>query len=277
MTAGSLLWTACDRASGPVSTGVYLLSAGDIGYCQSDGDEATAKLLDTLPGTIATLGDNVYPSSGGSYAECFAPSWGRHKARIRPVPGNHDYEQSSDAYYNYFGAAAGLFGKGYYSYNLGAWHLIALNTEIGTAQDAPQIQWLKADLATTSQSCALVYWHEPRFSSGPHGNWIGHQQLWQLLYDAKVDIVLNGHDHDYERFAPQTASGQADPVHGIREFVVGTGGAPLYQFVSVQPNSELRSDTTFGLLRLTLFEKKYHWEFIGVDGTVIDSGDGSCH
>lgn len=275
--------TGCGVPSDSSPTTAHILAAGDIGSCLSDGDEATARLLDTLPGTIVTLGDNVYPSSGNPaspetiYTQCFHPSWGRHIARIRPSAGNHDYELSPDYYYAYFGAAAGPFGKGYYSFDLARWHLIALNNEISTAPESPQMQWLTADLASTSKACVLVYWHEPRFSSGPHGDLPGLQALWQLLYDAKVDVILNGHDHEYERFAPQTPSGLADPVLGIREFVVGTGGSGYYPFVTVRANSEFRSENTFGILRMVLSEGRYHWDYITVDGNVVDSGESTCH
>jgi hypothetical protein len=281
------LWScvACDVTNVPALSSAHLLAGGDIASCESDGDEATAKLLDTLPGTIVTLGDNVYPlsadpaSSESSYSQCFAPTWGRHKARIRPVPGNHDYEneKSTNDYYTYFGAAAGSSGNGYYSFDLAKWHLVALNNEISMASNSAQLQWLTADLAAASQRCVLVYWHEPRFSSGPHGDLPGLQLLWQILYDSKVDVVLNGHDHDYERFALQTPAGVPDPASGIREFVVGTGGSSHYEFVTVRANSEFRLAGTYGVLRLVLSDGNYHWDFIGVQGNVLDSGDGQCH
>ncbi len=276
--AALVIMSACGGGTAPTPPPAHLLAAGDIADCSSDGDEATAKLLDSLPGTIATLGDNVYPfASAQNFAQCFDPSWGRHKTRIRPAAGNHDYEQSSDAYYSYFGAAAGGFGKGFYSYDLGAWHLIVLNAEISTAATSEQIQWLNGDLAAAPHSCTLAYWHEPRFSSGPHGDSIGLQPLWQILYDANTDVILSGHDHDYERFAPQTPDGMADAVRGIREFVVGTGGSSHYQFVTTRPNSEFRSSTMFGVLSLALSDGRYDWKFIGIDGSVLDAGGGVCH
>jgi hypothetical protein len=221
------------------------VGAGDIANCGRTEDEATAKLLDNITGTVFTLGDNVYPDGTLTlFNDCYAPTWGRHKSRTKPVPGNHDYHVSGAAgYFDYFGAAAGDRSKGYYSYNLGAWHIIALNSEIAPISGSAQEQWLKADLAADQSMCTLAYWHKPRFSSGQHGNIAASQPLWQALYNDGADVVLNGHDHTYERFAPQNPNAQADPK-GIREFVVGTGGAGLYPFPNIQPNSEVRNNTT---------------------------------
>jgi hypothetical protein len=254
------------------------VGAGDIANCGRTEDEATAKLLDNITGTVFTLGDNVYPDGTLTlFNECYAPTWGRHKSRTKPVPGNHDYHVSGAAgYFDYFGAAAGDRSKGYYSYNLGAWHIIALNSEIAQSSGSAQEQWLKADLAADQSMCTLAYWHKPRFSSGQHGNIAASQPLWQALYNDGADVVLNGHDHTYERFAPQNPNAQADPK-GIREFVVGTGGAGLYPFPNIQPNSEVRNNTTYGVLKLTLHSTSYNWQFVPIAGqNFTDSGSSNC-
>jgi len=208
------------RPSEPV-----LVGAGDIADCNRTQDESTAQLLDGIAGTVVTMGDNAYPNGTlTEFNDCYAPTWGRHKARTRPSPGNHDYHAAGVAgYYTYFGAAASPLDtnctsncKGYYSYTLGDWHIIALNSEIPHGAGSEQEQWLRADLAANPSLCTLAYWHRPRFSSGPHGNDTGVQPFWQALYDHGADVVLNGHDHTYERFAPQSPTGQAEPSRGIR-------------------------------------------------------------
>ena len=260
-----------------------LLGAGDIASCASDGDEATAALLDTLPGVVFTAGDNAYPGGSASdYSGCYNPSWGRHKPRTRPAPGNHEYHTAgAAAYYGYFGALAGDSGKGYYSYTVGTWHIISLNSNILMAPGSHQEQWLRADLAAHPARCTLAYWHHPRFSSGTeHGSTPATQPLWQALYDAGADVVVSGHEHNYERFAPQTPAGALDQARGIREFVAGTGGMSHYAFGPPIANSEVRDNSTFGVLRLTLKPGGYDWRFIpaeGAGGTFSDSGSGSCH
>ncbi len=257
-----------------------VLAAGDIGVCDTRQDEATAKILLNTPGTVLTLGDDAYPSgSPANFANCYAPSWGQVKGRTYPSPGNHEYGTKGAAgYFGYFGAAAGPVGKGYYSFDLGNWHLIALNSEIAVNAGSPQEQWLRADLAAHPNTCTLAYWHQPRFSSGPHGSNNKYQALWQELYAAGADIVLNGHDHDYERFAPQTPDGKLDAAHGIREFVVGTGGASLYPSVLVAGNSEVRNNKTWGVLKLTLHANSYDWKFLSTDGKdSVDAGSNACH
>jgi len=263
-----------------------LIGASDIASCSYDRDESTAQLLDVIPGTVVTMGDNVYPSgSPDQFNNCYESTWGRHKDRTRPSPGNHGYGTAGAAgYYTYFGAAASPLEpnctsncKGYYSYDLGAWHIIALNSEIALGAGSPQEQWLRADLAANPNSCTLAYWHKPRFSSGTHGNNASLQAIWQALYDFGADVVLNGHDHTYERFAPQSPTGQAEPTRGIRQFVVGTGGASLYSFPSIRPNSEMRNNTAWGVLRLTLRLTGYDWEFVPIAGqTFTDTGSADC-
>jgi acid phosphatase type 7 len=207
--------TSGTKATGPradVAASVVLVGAGDIANCSLSGDEATAKLLDNIAGTVFTAGDNAY--TGGTatqYKNCYGPTWGRHKARTRPTPGSHDYHTSgASGYFDYFGSAAGTKGQGYYSYDLGAWHIIALNSFVDVSSTSAQVKWLKADLAAHPVKCTLAYFYSTRFSSGWHGSDSKFQPLWQALYDGGAEVVMNGHDHDYERFAPQTPSGKAD-------------------------------------------------------------------
>jgi 3',5'-cyclic AMP phosphodiesterase CpdA len=264
-----------DPAGDPVFVG-----AGDIAYCGSDGSAATARLLDRIEGTVFTLGDNAYESgSAEQFHECYEPTWGRHKGRTRQSPGNHDYvTPGAAAYYDYFGTNAGPDRRGYYSYDLGAWHIEALNSEIDASSESAQAQWLAADLAAHPAACTLAYWHRPVFSSGSvHGNDPHMQTIWDILAQAGADVILTGHDHIYERFAPQTSDGAADP-RGIREFVVGTGGASLYGLGSVKPNSEVRGVGTYGVLKLKLHASAYDWEFIPVEGGDFgDSGSAACN
>ena len=266
----------------PVPPGsVVLVGAGDIASCSSTGDEATANLLDGISGTVFTLGDNVYETgSTAEFTNCYAPSWGRHKARTKPAPGNHDYGTAGAAgYFGYFGSAAGDPATGYYSYDLGDWHIIALNSNVANGTGTVQEQWLRADLAASTKPCTLAYWHHPRFSSGfEHGSDPSLQPLWQALYDANADLILSGHDHDYERFAPQTPAGIADASRGIREFVVGTGGRSHYNLGTLKANSQIFNSTTYGVLKLTLSAGSYAWQFVPVaGGTFTDSGSGICH
>jgi hypothetical protein len=263
-----------DQADDPV-----LVGAGDIAYCGSDGAAQTARLLDQIDGTVVTLGDNAYAAgTAEQFRDCYDPTWGRHKARTRPSPGNHDYGTPGAAgYFAYFGENAGPDGRGYYSYDLGAWHIISLNSEIGAGPESEQALWLAADLAAHPATCTLAYWHKPLFSSGSvHGNDPHMQPIWDLLARAGADVVLTGHDHIYERFAPQNSSGAADP-QGIRQFVVGTGGASLYGIGSVKANSEVRGTDAYGVLKLQLHAAGYDWEFVPVEGANFnDSGSAAC-
>ena len=286
-TPASRTWTVGVTTSGdPVFVG-----AGDIASCNlSYGDEATANLLDGIPGTVYTLGDNVYNSAtDANFANCYDPSWGRHKARTMPIVGNHDYSTAgASGYFNYFGPVAGDRSKGYYSYDLGAWHIVALNSMCenvgGCEATSPMVTWLKKDLADHPKECTLALWHHPVFSSGSeHGSDPKMIPSWDALHAAGAEVVLSAHDHDYERFAPQTFDPQtsrwvADPDRGIREFVVGTGGKSHYAFGNILANSEVRNSDTYGVLKLTLHASSYDWQFVPVAGkTFSDSGSASCH
>jgi acid phosphatase type 7 len=258
-----------------------LAGAGDIASCESSGDERTARLLDYIPGPIFTVGDNAYTSSDVEkpFAECYEPSWGRHRGRTHPVPGNHEYEDNDiDAYFDYFGKAAGERGKGYYSYQQGEWHIIALNSMLDASPYSPQGKWLANDLAKHQTHCTLAYFHHPRFSSGPHGRRRSAVDFWRALSRAGVDVVVNGHDHIYERFGPMTENGERDNENGMREFIVGTGGDSHYDIEDVAAHSEVHNDDTYGVLVLTLHGDGYDWRFVPVqERTFSDSGTGSCH
>lgn len=275
--------------TGPQGTFV-LVGAGDIAWCGDlSGAQETAKLLDAIPGTVFAAGDLAY--EGGTYEEfrnCYGPTWGRFKARTRPAPGNHEYNGSSAVgYFQYWGKQAGDPGKGYYSYDLGGWHIVALNTNCkipqlgGCGEGSPEEIWLKQDLAAHPDACILAYGHHPLFSSGLLARHAEHPELtafWQDLFDAHADLILAGHEHNYERFAPQNPEGNADAEHGIREIVVGTGGKSHTPLGFAKPNSEVRDDRTYGVLKLTLSPGKYRWEFVPVEGkTFRDAGEGVCH
>jgi hypothetical protein len=274
------------RPAPPAPDDPTLLAAGDIASCSSTGDEATAALLDGLPGTVATLGNNVYESgTDKEFADCYQPSWGRHKARTHPALGDHEYQTSgASGYFKYFGVAAGDPRKGYYSYDLGSWHMVVLNSncgQIGGCQPgSAQERWLRKDLSLHPATCTLATIGSPLFSSGSRvGDNLQMQPLWQALYDYGADVVLTGDDHDYERFAPQTPAGTLSLGSGITEFVVGTGGRSHYAFpVGVPaPNSQLRNDDTFGVLKLRLMQAGYRWQFVPIAGkTFTDSGSRGC-
>ena len=272
------------RPPGPPPSGKVIVAAGDIADCSSDGDEATARLVVGTEGTVLTLGDNAYEDgTAQDFSECYEPTWGQFKERTRPAPGNHDYEtEGASAYFDYFGEASGKPGKGYYSYELGRWHIVALNSnceDVGCTASSPQVKWLEADLAKDPKTCTLAYFHYPLFSSGEYRPGIREvKPLWEALYAAEVDVVLNGHDHNYQRFAPQDPNGKADPQRGIREFVVGTGGRSHYTILGPIANSEVYNDETYGVLKLTLRPQSYEWRFLAVEGeTFTDSGSARCH
>jgi hypothetical protein len=263
-----------------------LVGAGDIADCDSLGDEATAEVLEGISGTVFTVGDNAYESgTAAEFNHCYGPTWGRYKARTKPAVGDEEYETpGASGYFGYFGAAAGDPRKGYYSYDLGSWHIVVLNSHCtparGCASGSTQEQWLKVDLATHRSACTLAYWHQPRFSSSQSAlsSVPSVKPFWDDLYKAGAEVVINGHQHNYERFAPQTPGGVADSGRGIREFVVGTGGAPLHPFGTTKPNSQVRNGHTHGVLKLTLRPGSYDWRFVPVAGqSFTDSGTTSCH
>jgi hypothetical protein len=232
---------------------------------------------------VLPLGDIQYERGTlDSFHTYYDPTWGRVKSITRPAIGNHEYGTAGAAgYFAYFGAAAGKPGQGWYSYDVGAWHLIALNSNcgsVGCGPGSPQVEWLESDLAAHRPSCTLAYWHHPHFSSGRHGDAGTTDDFWDTLHRAGADVVLAGHDHSYERFAPQTEAGVADPAYGIREFVVGTGGRSHYSFESIKPNSQARNDDTYGVLFLTLRPASYTWRFASIAGsTFTDTGSDDCH
>ena len=266
------------------STDAVLLIAGDIGNCDLTAPSAVAALGAAQPGVIAVAGDvAARDGSAEDYARCVEPAWGSVKARMRPAPGNHDYGTgNAEAYFDYFGDAAGPRGEGWYSYNLGPWHIVALNSncaliEGGCGTDSPEYVWLKANLAANPRPCTLAYWHHPRFTSGLHGSNASMSPIWTLLETSGVDVVVNGHDQHYERFAPLDADGGIDPA-GIRLFIAGTGGADLFPVLSAAPGSEVRNVASHGLLRFDLEATGYSWQFLAADGPAFtDSGHGSCH
>jgi calcineurin-like phosphoesterase family protein len=257
-----------------------LVGAGDIGWCGLQGAALTASLLDRISGTVFTAGDNAYPNgSSRDFADCYEPFWGRHKSRTRPVPGNHEYNTSgAGGYFGYFGVNAGPPGLGFYAYQLGAWQILALNSEVSAFPGSPQFEWLRRELAANPTRCTLAYFHNPVFGSGTNGGNPHMQAIWTVLYASGADVIINGHNHSYERFAPQDPDGRPDSARGIRQFVVGTGGAELTGFPSIRPNSEVRNANTWGVLRLTLRSDRYEWEFMPVAGqSFSDSGGDNCH
>jgi hypothetical protein len=282
---------------GPSVAGPTVAAAGDIACDPTDADfgggegegarcrqQATSELL--VAGgydAVLVLGDiqyedGVYSKFLGSYQ----PSWGRVRASTRPVPGNHEYRDTrASGYFGYFGEAAGDPARGYYSFDVGAWHVVALNSncaEVGGCGDgSTQERWLRRDLTANRATCTLAYWHHPRYSSGLHGSDSTYRAFWQALFDAGADVVLVGHDHDYERFAPQDANGHRDVERGLRQFVVGTGGHSLRRFPRIAPNSEVRDSSTFGVLQLTLGSDAYAWRFRPAVGSFTDAGSASCH
>ena len=284
---GSLTVGATD-APAPV-----ILAAGDIGDCTRTTDNATGQLISTLSGTVMPLGDNAYTNGTPTeFANCYDPAWGNAKNRTRPVAGNHDYynpgaTKNADGYFGYFGSAAGDPSKGYYDFVLGSWLIIVLNT--GTenpnfiAAGSAQEQWLRAELASHTEPCTLALFHHPQFSTLAGRPFIRPETtpIWQALYEGGADLVLNGHDHTYQRFKPMRPDGTADAQFGIRQITVGTGGGEsLYAFDSTvtNPNLEVRNSDTWGVLKLTLHSNSYDWQFIrATGGTFTDSGSGNCH
>ena len=280
-TKTALITVGAPPASSP-SDPVFV-GAADIADCGSSGDEATATLLDGIPGTVFAAGDTVATSgSAATYTNCYEPSWGRHKARTRPAVGNHEYETAGAAgYFGYFGAAAGDPTKGYYSFELGTWHIVVLNTNCaqigGCNTGSPQETWLRSDLAAHPNACIGAVGHHPRFSSAVTGGTATVQPLWQALQDFDSEFWVNGDAHVYERFAKQSPTGVLSPG-GIRQFSLGVGGTSLAAFGTTQPNSEFRSNESFGVQKFTLHASGYSWQFVPTETSVVaDVGSEFCH
>jgi len=259
-----------------------LVGAGDIASCQYTTDTATAAIVEEIGGIVFTAGDNVYPDgSAPNFKDCYGPSWGGFKGRTRPTPGNHDYQNNPGAapYFAYFGSNAGPAGRGWYRYQAGTWRVYALNSECSSSSACgiAQHEWLQDDLAAEPHRCVAAIWHRPRWSTGPHGNSTRMAAVLQLLYDAGAELVITGHDHNYQRFAPAAPDGSADPTRGVRQFVVGTGGAANYGFQTSHPLIEARNSTSHGVLKLDLAPGNYAWEFLATGGSFTDSGEGACH
>jgi len=267
-----------------------LVGAGDIASCAAlEGAQATAKLIEGIPGTVFAAGDLAYErGTADEFSRCYGTTWGRFKERTMPVPGNHEYNSRlGAAYFDYWGERAGPRGKGYYSFDLGSWHIVALNTNCeapgvgGCSAGSDQEKWLKEDLATHANACIAAYGHHALYSSGLLKRHALHPELrdlWRDLYAAHAALMLAGHEHSYERFAPQDPDGHLDDKNGIREIVVGTGGRSHDPLGMALANSEVRNADTFGVLKLTLAPGKYKWEFVPVDGVegFHDSGEGTC-
>ncbi len=268
-----------------------LVGAGDISGCGPAlaGAEATAKLIEKIPGEVFASGDLAYEhGNAAEFTDCYGKTWGRFKDRTHPTLGNHEYgTPGARDYFRYWGDRAGPVGKGYYSFDLGVWHIIALNSNCGApglggcGAGSPEETWLKKDLGEHASSCIVAFGHHALFSSGIYRKHAVHPELKQIvqdLYAAHADLLLVGHEHSYERFAPQDPDGKIDPEHGIREIVVGTGGRSHYPLGFTMDNSEVRNMDTFGVIKVTLMPHGYTWEFIPVEGSAFtDSGSGVCH
>jgi acid phosphatase type 7 len=262
---------------------VTLVGAGDIARCKFAADRDTARLLGETKGTVFTLGDNAYPDgTAEQFRECYDPTWGKYKRRTKPAAGNHEYNTSeARPYFDYFGRKVGKPGRGYYAYDRGSWHIVVLNSnceEVACGARSRQVRWLRRNLAKHRTRCTLAYFHHPLFSSGEHGNQTKMRRMWWVLYRANADVILNGHDHNYERFAPQRPNGTKYGRRGIRQFVVGTGGAKRRPFGKIQPHSQVRNHRTSGVLKLKLRSGSYRWKFVPVAGRAFtDSGRDRCH
>jgi len=279
--------------------GAVMIGAGDIAVCGTSGDESTGKIVDSVlavdsaakvESVVFTLGDNAYPSGSSGvdndFPRCFSPSWGTRRIMnvIHPAPGNHDYDSGNGApYFRYFGERAGPPGKGYYSYDVVGWHVISLDSELYFEHGSPsevraQEDWLRADLTAHRTLCTVAYFHRPLFSSGVHGSTPDVQRLWRILYESGVDLILNGHEHHYERFLPQTPDGVADSEKGIEQIIAGTGGGELRQLRSpLARNSVFQIHGHFGVLKLTLGAGEYRHAFLDTEGRVWDPGLRQCH
>jgi acid phosphatase type 7 len=266
--------------AGTDSSGHVLLAAGDIAAC-TGGSVLTAAILDSIPGQVIIPGDAAYWAEGQAnpYETCYATTWGRHKSRTRPAPGNHDMQPGMFAMYRaYFGKATGDAPGAYYSFDVGDWHILALNSNIAMNRESEQGRWIVADLAAHQNRCTLAFMHHPRFSSGPHSRNHEVEAVFELLERGGVDVLVSGHDHIYERFAPMLANGARDDVDGVRQFIVGTGGNDLYDIRRISRNSQRRQNRVYGVLKLTLHAESYSWDYVPVASTRFrDTGSARCH
>ncbi|MBT9614193.1 MAG: metallophosphoesterase [Burkholderiales bacterium] len=269
----------CIGSAQSKQTDPVVLIAGDVAQCDSPGAQLTAQLIKALPYPVLAVGDMAYPNGTlEEFTNCYAPTWGGFKDRTYPAPGNHDYRTPGAAgYFAYFGTRAGDPDKGYYSFNLGQWHILMLNSNRELEPGSKQLAWLASDLRQHAQQCVLTIWHHPRFSSGKHGNDARTQALWEMLYQHGVSVLVTAHDHDYERFPAMNDVGERDEERGIRSFVAGTGGAKLYQLKQRHPLSQVWQGESWGLLKLTLRPLGYDWEFLPVAGEKFqDAGSALC-
>ena len=273
--------TASPTPSATAAANATLVGAADVAACNSQGDEKTAALINAIPGTVFVAGDLAYTGSAATdIANCYGPSWGQFKSRTDPAIGNHEYEAPGAApYWAYWGAAAGAAGQGWYAFDLGSWRIYVLNAncgQVGCNSGSPQETWLRGDLAANPRQCVAAIWHQPLYSSA-YGTINSVRPFWQALYDYHADLIINGHSHNYERFAQMDPTGALAPGRGLKEFVVGTGGISHYAFTYTMPNSEIRDNTSYGVIKLTLKSGGYDWQFIPIPGaTFTDSGSGTC-
>jgi acid phosphatase type 7 len=275
----TVLTASCEReTTQPERQEFTIVAVGDIASCDNANHRATATLVDSIGGPVLALGDLAYENgSAADFADCYDTAWGRHRARTRPVPGNHEYNTpGATGYFEYFGALAGDRERGYYAFEVGPWLLLALNSNIAMTAGSPQEQWVRQQITATPHHCTLAYWHHPRFSSSVRGSNPLSQDMWNTLGELGADVVLAGHDHIYERFARLDGNGRLGTSNGVASFIVGTGGRSLHALGTAQPGSAVRINTEYGVLRMTLWTGGYSWAFVAVGGSIKDNGVGSC-
>jgi acid phosphatase type 7 len=289
LAAAAILWPAAAAdAKAPIiaAAGDIACAPGGMATATTCRQAKTAALFLGNPAITAVLplGDEQYENGAlADFQAVYDTTWGRALGKTHPVPGNHEYASGANGagYFAYFGSRAGQPGKGWYSFNIGKWHLIALNANCshihGCGPSSPQMTWLRNDLNAHHPACTLAFWHQARFSSGPEGNLADYDAFWKVLYSHHVDVVLSAHNHVYERYALQTPAQARDPQDGIREFVVGTGGKSLDPFTGPFTNGQFRQNTQFGVLKLTLHGQRYDWRFVSTTNGVLDSGQTDCH
>lgn len=292
----ALLTTACGGGAGlspTASSGTpstpsteqpvgVLVGAGDIGWPRSPGTRMTGQMLDGIPGTVFAAGDIAYfDGKLEEFLSNFDPFWGRHKSRMRPAPGNHEYNTGARGYFTYFGPLAGEDTLGYYDFTIGSWYGLSLNSNVRGGLMEAQLGWLRSKLAANPARCTVAIWHHPLFSLSKNGDNPHMKPVWQALDAAGADVIIAAHDHLYGRQRPQTASGAFEPDRGIRQFTVGTGGAELYACVTDKPTQEKpnveKCGSEWGLLKLTLYQSRFEWSFVSTTGATLDSGQGQCH